>query len=325
MIYETLEPLLDVYDSFLIDVYGVLYDGATLYNGVPDLLHKIMRSGKKVIILSNTTLVSQVCRERYYKKGLMSGIHYNEFLSSGEIFRATMNGYLDGFSSYIQIFNKNHEIFNESRLHEASSIKEADFVYVGSMDSAGARIHPVDDLRDKSGNPINIEDILSTNCADISGFEEIANVLDECLHFRKPLVIVNPDIFAIESVGGIRRPILCQGAVGEFYEVMGGEVIYFGKPYEVVYDYAKLHLAGYERTVMVGDTPWTDILGGNMAGIDTVLTLTGVFNKFADEAKVDIPLSEKIEHVLTSISKKMTHRSLMDLSQRPTHVIRRFS
>jgi HAD superfamily hydrolase (TIGR01450 family) len=325
MIYKTLEPLIDMYDSFLVDVYGVLYDGIALYDGVQDLLSRIVSVGKRVIILSNTTLVSQVCKARYAQKGLIENIHYNEFLSSGEIFRVVMKEYLGEFGTYTQIFNKNREIFKNCMLREVASIEEADFVYVGSMDSSNGRVYTVDDVRTKSKTPISIEDILTVNCSDIDGFEEIASVLNEGLRFNKPFVIVNPDIFAIESINGIKRPIICQGAIGEFYEALGGGAMYFGKPYKVIYDYAKRYLTGCERTAMIGDTPWTDILGGNMAKIDTILTLTGVFNKFTSNMSDRISIDEKIENVLVGISKKMTHRNLVDFSQRPTHIVHRFA
>jgi HAD superfamily hydrolase (TIGR01450 family) len=324
MVYDTLRPLVDKYDSFLIDVYGVLYDGGALYKGVPELLKEIMDAGKRVIILSNTTHSSPVCKRNYVRKGLIGMVHYNEFLSSGEIFRALASDLVGKLKKYTQIFNKNNEIFNRRKLHEVDSIKDSDFVYVGNVWISG-RAFAVDNMRTKSGEPIGIENILSTKCSDIEGFEKITDILEECLSLDKLLVVVNPDIFAIEAVNGVRRPVICQGAIGWFYESMGGKVVYSGKPYGVVYDYAKRYLEGCERTVMIGDTPWTDILGGNMAGFDTIMTLTGVFSKFADGMDANLSMDEKIEEMLTNVSKKMTHKDLSDFSQRPTYVIQKFA
>jgi HAD superfamily hydrolase (TIGR01450 family) len=324
MVHDTLRQLVDKYDSFLIDVYGVLYDGNELYGGVKELLKEIMDDGKRVVILSNTTAISDVCKKKYKEKGLIEGVHYNEFLSSGEVFRAFINDFSKNFHTYISIFSKGHEIFNESGLREVDSIKDADFVYVGIMDLHWSML-TVDDMKTKSGEPISIDDILSARCSDIEGLDEITCVLEECLSFDKSLLVLNPDVFAIESVGWARRPVMRQGAIGWFYEAIGGKVIYFGKPYGIVYDYAKQHLRGCSRTAMIGDTPWTDILGGNMAGFDTIMTLTGMFSRFARNMPDSLSPDEKVELMLTEIAGKMIRKNLVSFSQRPTCVINKLA
>ena len=159
---------------------------------------------------------------------------------------------------------------------------------------------------------------------DIEGFEDISAYLNECLKHGKMLMVVNPDLFAFERIENISRPILCQGAVGAYYEQLGGETSYFGKPYQQIFDFAKNFIDKEDRVAMVGDTPWTDILGGNMAGIDTILTLTGVSELCFKEAP-DLPISIKIEKLLGEISKKMTHKTLLQHSQKPTHIIEKFA
>jgi ribonucleotide monophosphatase NagD (HAD superfamily) len=65
-----------------------------------------------------------------------------------------------------------------------------------------------------------------------------------------------------------------QGSLGKWYEDHGGKVYWIGKPYKNIYDYA-IEKANAEpsRSVMVGDTIRTDILGGFNAGMKTVLIL----------------------------------------------------
>jgi ribonucleotide monophosphatase NagD (HAD superfamily) len=170
-----------------------------------------------------------------------------------------------------------------------------------------------------------MEELTSTPCGAIQGFDEITEVLNECLKYDKLLVVTNPDIFAIESIEDTSRSILCQGAVGEFYEQMGGRVLYFGKPYQAIYEFAKKYLVDSERTIMVGDTPWTDILGGNMAKFDTALTLTGVTEKFMKLMDHKLTISEKIAKLKRDIAKRMTHKSLVNYSQDPTYIIESFA
>ncbi|MDR0630907.1 MAG: TIGR01459 family HAD-type hydrolase [Holosporales bacterium] len=328
MIYKTLIPLINEYDSFLIDVYGVLYDGRDFYKGVPELLEKIIKAGKRVVILSNTTLVSSVCQTKYEAKGVIKGIHYNEFLSSGEVFKRTMQDSLVGFQTYIQIFNKNYEIFESSGLTEIDTIQNADFVYVGDLNNE--TVYYVDNLKTKSGNPISIENILKTSINDVDEFNNLIEVFEKCLKYKKPFVIVNPDIFATESINGSRKTILCQGAIGEFYENLGGKVIYFGKPHKAIYDYAKQHLDGCHKTAMIGDTTWTDILGGNAAGFDTILTLSGVAGRFinnmnSNSSTSNLSIEDKLNKLLIEIAPKMTQKKLLSSSQLPTYVIEKFA
>lgn len=325
MFCRNLSPLIGEYDTFLIDVYGVLYNGSDFYDGVLDLLVDMRTAGKRVIILSNTTMVASACLEKYTPKGLTER-HYDVFISSGEAFKNTISDHVGGAKTYFSAFAKNADIFRGSSLVEVNSIDQADFVYIGYLNSR--RFYVANALRDKTGRSIPMEDLTSMDCHDISDFDEITEVIDQCLKYDKPIVIANPDIFALEYVSTSefhgRLPVLCQGSVGEFYEYLGGEVIYFGKPYQAIYDYAKKFVSSGDRVAMVGDTLWTDILGGNIAGVDTILTLTGVSGEFLRGiSKTDI--EGQLNVLLSDISSKMTHKSLAGYSQIPTHIVESFA
>jgi len=104
-----------------------------------------------------------------------------------------------------------------------------------------------------------------------------------CAEKGIPMFNANPDMTAITSIGGKQVFHLCQGSFAKRYEELGGEVLYFGKPHQNIYDYAfrALEQNGIKvdksKTIAVGDTWQTDILGGNNAGISTALcTKTGI-------------------------------------------------
>lgn len=328
MFYKNFSYIYENYDSLLIDVYGVLYNGSDFFDGVLDLLAKMKKAGKKLIILSNTTMVSDVCKSRYQSKGLIENVHYDMFISSGEAFKETLKDHVDGAETYFSAFAKNNDIFRNSGLQEVDSIEKAGFVYVGYV-NGGGKVYTADDLRDKSGNSIAMEDLTSVDCHDIADFEGITSILDLCLKNEKTLIVANPDIFALETVVteglSARRPVLCQGAIGEFYEKIGGKVIYFGKPYPAIYDFAKRFISPSEKTAMIGDTPWTDILGGNIAGVETVLTLTGVSGEFFKSMDENLKIDEKVNKLLGEVAPKMTHKNLGEYSQVPTHIVESFA
>ncbi|MDR1391564.1 MAG: HAD hydrolase-like protein [Holosporales bacterium] len=327
MFCKNLTQLYENYNSFLIDLYGVLFDGKDFFKGAIDFLKDMKDSGKKLIILSNTALISRICKKRYLLKGLVESVHYDMFISSGETFRQTLNDHLVGAKTYFTAFAQNNDVFDESSFLETKSMEKADFIYVGPLNK-GERIYTADDLKTKSGLPISLENLTSIDCHDIQGLDDITKMLDLCLKNNKLLVIVNPDILALESiiVNGYseKRPVLCQGIVGEFYEKMGGKVLYFGKPYSPIYDFARKFVS-FENAVMIGDTPWTDILGGNIAKLDTILTLTGVSGEFLNTMDESLSITEKLDKLNEEVTKKMTHRNLFDLYQGPTHVIESFA
>ncbi|MDR1333089.1 MAG: TIGR01459 family HAD-type hydrolase [Holosporales bacterium] len=328
MIYKNLDDIYEAYDAFLVDVYGVIYDGRDIYNGALDALAKIKASGRPVVILSNTSLVASVCMEKYAYNNLMHGVHYDRFISSGEAFKQTIRQHIPGAESCFQIFERNYEIFMGSEITEAKSLQEADFVYVGSLDGLRNAFF-IDNAHRKNGTKVLIEDVTSTDFHDLAGLEEVTEILDLCLKYDKQLVVANPDVFALKSVkmGGAiqKRPVICQGAIGELYERAGGKVLYFGKPHCAIYDFALSFLEGSSKPAMIGDTPWTDILGGNIAGIGTILTLTGVPGEFFKSMPPTISIDEKFDLLLREISPKMTHNSLRGISQQPNHVVERLA
>ena len=90
-----------------------------------------------------------------------------------------------------------------------------------------------------------------------------------------PLICANPDLKAHEKQ--YDEAVIRQGSVAGFYEGLGGDVEYFGKPYPQIFDFALQDVyVSDERILMVGDTLETDILGGNSYGIKTALAMTGI-------------------------------------------------
>ncbi|MGA7674426.1 MAG: TIGR01459 family HAD-type hydrolase [Rhizomicrobium sp.] len=86
------------------------------------------------------------------------------------------------------------------------------------------------------------------------------------------MVCANPDI--IVQRGG--RLLLCAGALARAYEAIGGEVIYYGKPYLPIYKAALEAAGASRRPLIVGDGLETDIRGANAVGIDALFIADGV-------------------------------------------------
>jgi len=91
------------------------------------------------------------------------------------------------------------------------------------------------------------------------------------------LLCANPDIVVDR---GDRRE-WCAGALAQLYEEMGGESLYFGKPFAPIYDLARKRLARHaeveDRAILcIGDGIATDISGGADQGLDTLFVTGGL-------------------------------------------------
>ena len=49
------QEILDQYDTFLLDMWGVMHNGSEPYEGVLEAVKELKRAGKKMIILSNSS------------------------------------------------------------------------------------------------------------------------------------------------------------------------------------------------------------------------------------------------------------------------------
>jgi len=84
------------------------------------------------------------------------------------------------------------------------------------------------------------------------------------------MICTNPDL--IVDRGNVRE--FCAGSVAMVFEKMGGEVIYFGKPYPEVYDQCINNKN--KKILSIGDNLNTDIKGANLHNFDSLLISNGI-------------------------------------------------
>jgi HAD superfamily hydrolase (TIGR01450 family) len=175
-------------------------------------------------------------------------------------------------------------------------IKEGTVAYLGTGDSAhyietaGLETLPIRD--------VDLDDIDHIKCLvflDDEGFDwnqDINKVINLLRKRNIPVVVANTDIHYPVSKNDVAVAI---GGISDLVEeVLGKKFIRFGKPD------AQMFMFAYERAcevkpvkrneiLMVGDTLYTDIIGGNKFGVDTALVLSG--NTLPEMAKVRITSS----------------------------------
>ena len=224
------------YDTFLIDLWGVIHNGMMLNPNAIEAIKQLNKNSKKVVFLSNaprpsSKVVSFLLKMKMDKKYL------SNVMTSGE---AAMHA-----------INKN--LFGKSFFHLGPPRDTSVF----------------EKVKDNRTNIDKCDFILCTGL-----FDEYENNLEYYKNFlkkyiSKKLVCTNPDL--IVHRGNTEE--LCAGSVAKVFEELGGEVVYFGKPHKEVY---KMCFSSNEKVLAIGDNLRTDIKGANNLNIDCIFISDGV-------------------------------------------------
>ena len=122
----------------------------------------------------------------------------------------------------------------------------------------------------KSDNIKNSEYILCTGLFD--DHNKNLNYYKDLFekNINKKMICTNPDL--VVDRGSVRE--LCAGSVATVFEKIGGEVIYFGKPYPEIYNQSIENKN--KRILSIGDNLNTDIRGANLLNYDSLIISNGI-------------------------------------------------
>jgi len=249
---SVLQGLRDVagnYDGFVIDLWGVVHDGVTVFPGVVDALRQLHAANKKLVFLSNAPRRAHLVAAQLDGFGITASLH-DGVMSSGEATWRYLHDRPDDWArglgpKCLRIGpERDHAALDGLEFDEADSVESANFILVTG---------PKDQMN--SADPY--DDMLRT------AFER-----------RLPMICANPDREVIR--GGIRQ--ICAGAIAERYEELGGDVRWYGKPDPTIYDecFRLLQIEDKTRILGIGDSFTTDIRGANAAGLDALLVARGI-------------------------------------------------
>lgn len=235
------------YDAAIIDLWGVIHDGTSLYPTAVSTLKALRESGIRIAFLSNAPRRAFKAREGLSRFGIDESM-YDMLLTSGE--EAFLQ--LSGDTSWLG-----------TRYYYLGPSKDEDV-----LAEAPAYI--------RVEHPADADFILNTGFeVDFQPQEDILPTLERLLGYALPLLCVNPDREVVKIDG---THMLCAGVVAGMYEALGGRVHRIGKPYLAVYARVleQLGITDPTRVIAFGDTAATDILGANRAGVASALITGGV-------------------------------------------------
>ena len=235
---EGLSSIADNYQLFYIDLWGVIHNGIKLHDEAINVLKQISKKNKDYVLLTNAPRPKSSVKVFLEKLGMEKEISDHVF-TSGE---AALNYLKKNF------FDKN-------------------FFHIGPP-------RDFDLFKDfKNNKLINIDKsdyLLCTGLFDDHDKDLIfyKNLLEK--HLKKKMICTNPDL--IVDRGTTRE--FCAGSVAMVFEKMGGEVVYFGKPYPEVYNQS---INNKDKKILcIGDNLNTDIKGANLLNYDSLIISNGI-------------------------------------------------
>ena len=267
-IHAGLAELAAGYDGFIVDLWGVLHDGVAAFPQALDCLDRIRAAGKRVVILSNAPRRVESVAARNAELGIRAD-RYDAVMSSGEDawqhLKTRPDAWYKGLGT--RCFHLGPERDNGMRAglpyDFVASVGEADF-------------------------------LLNTGAHDASDtVETFRPLLEPALARGLPMVCANPDL---EVIRGGRREI-CAGAIAVYYEDMGGNVRYHGKPHRAVFEICidLLGLGDRSRIANIGDSLRTDVAGARGAGIDALFVTGGIHAEALGIAPGEMPAAASLE------------------------------
>lgn len=253
----SLTALMDQFDTFLLDQFGVLLDGSQAYPDAPEALAELARRGKTVGILTNSGKRAGPNADRLQRMGFDQD-HIHAVISSGEAARTVLAGMIG------TTLSPGAPVLVLSRGGDLSCID-------------GLALSQTDD-------PAIAELVLIAGSrGEELSLSHYANLLEGPAQRGVAALCTNPDMTMLTE----RGPAFGAGRIAQLYRELGGQVDEVGKPHKLIYEVAIKRLGATDPAgvLCIGDSPAHDIRGAHAAGCMAALVRTGIH---AEDALEDV-------------------------------------
>ena len=249
VILRGLAPIVDRYEGFILDVWGVLHDGERPYPGVTTALAQLKVAGKRIVLLSNAPMRTPSVRDRLAGFGIGADL-YDDILTSGEEVWQNLHDRADPFYAGL-----GHRCLWLGPQRHASMVSGLDLVLVDQPEQADFILNTGPDDLDEAATAF--QPLLRTSAA-----------------LNLAMICANADLHVMQG-GDV---IQCAGVLAKRYEDHGGVVRWHGKPFASVYHGCFRLLGGIApaQILAIGDNIDTDIAGARGVGIDCALVAGGI-------------------------------------------------
>lgn len=235
-------------DAFLIDQFGTIHDGHTVYQGAIETLLRLRAMDKKIVLLSNSGRRAAIVEKRLINMGINKDCFDASFCSgevAWQVLRHTPPDYLrQKCRVYLLSRGNELDVLDGFDIERVDRVVDADLIMISGSE------------------------------AERYGYDSLWQSIKPGVQLGIPAICTNPD--QVMMVEGQLHP--GAGALAKAYENAGGSVRWFGKPYQDVYDaaFALLPNIPKHRIVGIGDSLEHDITGAGEAGCASILVRTGI-------------------------------------------------
>ena len=250
------------YDTFFIDLWGVVHNGIEVYPEAIDVLQNLNKLNKRFVLISNAPRPSKSV-EKYLLKLKMDKKLIENLFTSGEAALQTLKNNVYGKKFY-HVGSKGQGDLTKGLEKNQTELDKCDFILCTG-------------LFDNEKNSLNYYE----------------NLLKR--YTKLKMLCTNPDLIVHRG----SREEYCAGTIAEIFKNLGGEVVYFGKPYPEIYN---LCVKKNESVLAIGDNIRTDIKGANNMKFDSLFIWSGIHKKeFLNISK------KKYDRVLDSYDVESTY------------------
>lgn len=259
---QSLLDLIDDYDLFLFDQWGVIHDGKNIFPKAEEVFLHLQNLKKQAVIISNSGKKSSDNISRMKKLGAKNTLNV-PLITSGDVCRDLLvnkKNYFKNLGDKYFVVATEYPLLSETQYQQVYSLEKSDF-------------------------------ILLCTTTNFDGYDLIDNIFNEAINLKLPLVCSNPDVLGIS--GEDVHP--STGDLAIKYKKMGGKTHIIGKPGDEIFDFA-LNRTGIDKikTLMIGDSLFNDIYGANQFNIDSLLITSGIHKK-------DFLANKTIEDIIKDI------------------------
>ena len=246
---EGLSSIVDNYQLFYVDLWGVVHNGVSLHKEAIKTLQEITNKKKDYILLTNAPRPNYAVKSFLEKLGMKKEMRDHVF-TSGEAALLYLKKNLLNRSFFHLGPPRDFDLFKNFEEMKSSEIANCDYILCTGL---------FDDHNE-----------------DLTYYK---NLFEN--NVKKKMICTNPDL--IVDRGNKRE--FCAGSVAMIFEKMGGEVIYFGKPYPEVYNLSTNNKD--KKILSIGDNLNTDIKGANLLNYDSLLISNGIHKNEIKEKGID--------------------------------------
>jgi len=258
-----LSEVFDAYDTFVIDLWGVIHNGLKLNDKAMEAVIQLNKNSKKIIFLSNAPRPSAKVVD-FLIKMKMDRNYLSNVMTSGEAAMKAINQNKFGKKFFHLGPPRDSSIFEKVK-DNLTTINNCDFILCTGLF----------DEDDPDLNKIQLHE---------NDLDYYKNFLIK--HTSKKLVCTNPDL----TVHRGNKEEFCAGYIANIFEDLGGKAIYYGKPHKEIYE---MCFKSNEKVLAIGDNLRTDIKGANNLNIDCLFISNGVHrNEFKNISELNTLLNK---------------------------------